>query len=138
VAEVAEVEVNRSTGEIRVRKFWVAEDNGLTINPKAVQAQIESNVIQATSRTLKEQATWDASNITSLDWRSYPILTFPEVPEIETIIVDRPDKPSMGVGEPATVPVSAAISNAVFDATGVRLRSTPFRPEKVLAALTLG
>jgi nicotinate dehydrogenase subunit B len=138
VAEVAEVEVNRSTGDIRVTKFWVAEDHGLTINPKAVEAQIESNVIQATSRTLKEIATWDSSNITSVDWRTYPILTFLEVPEIESIIIDRPDKPSTGVGEPATCPVSAAISNAVFDATGVRLRSTPFRPDKVLAALTLG
>jgi nicotinate dehydrogenase subunit B len=136
VAEVVEIEVNRTTGEIRVVKFWVAEDNGLTVNPKAVQAQIESNIIQATSRTLKEQATFDSSRITSLDWQTYPILTFPEIPDIETILVDRQDMPATGAGEPATVPVSAAISNAVFDATGARLRSTPFLPNKVLMALS--
>jgi len=137
VAEVAEVEVDRSSGEIRVRRVWVAQDNGLTINPKAVQAQIESNVVQATSRALKEQVTFDSANITSVDWRSYPILTFQEVPEVETILIDRPDKPATGVGEPASIPIYAAISNAVFDAIGVRLRSTPFKPDVVLAALSL-
>jgi CO/xanthine dehydrogenase Mo-binding subunit len=135
VAEVAEVEVSRTTGAIRVTRFWAAQDCGLIINPKAVQAQIESNVIQATSRTLKEEVTFDNANITSLDWRGYPILTFPEVPEIETILINRPDLPATGAGEPTTCPVSAVISNAVFDAIGVRLRSTPFKPAKVLAAL---
>jgi CO/xanthine dehydrogenase Mo-binding subunit len=135
VAEVAEVEVNRATGAIRVTRFWCAHDCGLMINPKAVQAQVESNIIQATSRTLKEEVVFDSANVTSLDWRAYPILTFPEVPQIEAILINRPDKPATGAGEGATCPVSAAISNAVFDATGARLRSAPFKPEKVLAAL---
>jgi nicotinate dehydrogenase subunit B len=135
VAEVAEVEVNRSTGDIRATRFWAAHDCGLIINPAAVRAQVEGNIIQATSRTLKEQVEFDNANVTSLDWRSYPILTFPEVPQIETILIDRPDQPATGAGEGATIPVAAAISNAVFDATGVRLRSLPFRPESVKAAL---
>jgi nicotinate dehydrogenase subunit B len=104
------------------------------INPKAVQAQVESNIIQASSRTLKEQVAFDNSNVTSLDWRSYPILTFPEVPQVNTILINRPDQPATGAGEGATCPVAAAISNAVFDATGVRLRSLPFRPDAVRAA----
>jgi CO/xanthine dehydrogenase Mo-binding subunit len=134
VAEIAEVQVTRSTGDVRVTQFWVAHDCGLIINPKAVQAQIESNVIQGTSRTLKEEVTFDNSNVTSLDWRGYPILTYPEVPQVNAILLNRPDQPASGVGEPATCPVPAAISNAVFDATGVRLRSLPFRPEDVKAA----
>jgi CO/xanthine dehydrogenase Mo-binding subunit len=134
VAEVAEVTVDRSTGDIHVNRFTVAHDCGLIINPKAVQAQVESNIIQATSRTLKEQVAFDNSNVTSLDWRSYPILTFPEVPQVNTILINRPDQPATGAGEGATCPVAAAISNAVFDATGVRLRSLPFRPDAVRAA----
>src|SRR5262249_40932775 len=135
VAEIAQVQVNRATGEIRATNFWAAHDCGLIINPKAVQAQVESNIIQATSRTLKEEVAFDNSNVTSLDWRSYPILTFPEVPQIETILINRPDQPATGAGEGATIPVAAAISNAIFDATGVRLRSLPFRPEMVKAAM---
>jgi len=136
VAQVAEVSVNRSTGVTSVTKFWCAHDCGLIINPKAVQAQVESNIIQATSRTLKEEVVFDNANVTSLDWRSYPILTYPEVPQIETILINRPDQPATGAGEGATCPVAAAISNAVFDATGVRLRSLPFKPDVVLAALS--
>lgn len=134
VAEVAEVEVNKATGDIHVTQFWVAHDCGLIINPKAVQAQIESNVIQGTSRTLKEEVAFDDSNVTSVDWRGYPILTYPEVPQVTSILLNRPDQPSSGAGEPATCPVPAAISNAVFDATGVRLRSLPFRPDAVMSA----
>jgi len=130
------VSVNRSTGVTSVTKFWCAHDCGLIINPKAVQAQVESNIIQATSRTLKEEVVFDNANVTSLDWRSYPILTYPEVPQIETILINRPDQPATGAGEGATCPVAAAISNAVFDATGVRLRSLPFKPDVVLAALS--
>jgi nicotinate dehydrogenase subunit B len=134
VAEVAEVQVNGSTGDVRVTRFWVAHDCGLIINPKAVQAQIESNIIQATSRTLKEEVTFDQSNVTSLDWVGYPILTYPEVPQVEAILINRPDQPATGAGEPATCPVPAAISNAIFDATGVRLRTLPLRPNNVQAA----
>jgi CO/xanthine dehydrogenase Mo-binding subunit len=135
VAEVARVEVDRSTGDVRALKFWAAQDCGLIVNPAGVQAQVEGNIIQATSRTLKEEVTFDSSNVTSLDWRAYPILTYPEVPQIQTILINRSDQRSTGVGEAATNPVPAAISNAVFDATGVRLRRLPLRPDRVLAAL---
>ncbi|MBV9579062.1 MAG: xanthine dehydrogenase family protein molybdopterin-binding subunit [Chloroflexi bacterium] len=134
VAEVAEVQVDTAKGNIQVTRFWVAHDCGLIINPKAVQAQIESNVIQGTSRTLKEEVIFDNSNVTSVDWRGYPILTYPEVPQVSYTLINRPDQPATGVGEPATTPVAAAISNAVFDATGVRLRDLPFTPDSVLAA----
>jgi nicotinate dehydrogenase subunit B len=134
IAEVAEVQVDRSNGAVKVTRFWAAQDCGLIINPKAVQAQIESNITQATSRTLKEEVQFDASNVTTVDWRGYPILTFPEVPEIHTVLINRPDQPATGVGEAATCPVAAAISNAIFDATGVRLRSLPFRPDRIVSA----
>ena len=134
VAEIAEVDVDPATGNVHVNQFWVAHDCGLIINPKAVQAQIESNIIQGTSRALKEEVAFDSSNVTSLDWRGYPILTYPEVPNVNITLINRPDQPATGVGEPATTPVAAAISNAIFDATGVRLRSLPFRPENVRSA----
>jgi CO/xanthine dehydrogenase Mo-binding subunit len=135
VAEIAEVQVDTSNGNIQVNNFWVAQDCGLIINPKAVQAQLESNVIQGTSRTLKEQVVFDNSNVTSVDWKGYPILTYPEVPHVNTTLINHPDQPATGVGEPATTPVAAAISNAVFDAIGVRLRAVPFLPDTVLAAI---
>ena len=135
MAEIAEVQVDGSTGNVSVNQFWVAHDCGLIINPKAVQAQIESNIIQGTSRTIKEEVAFDDSNVTSVDWRGYPILTYPEIPQVNITLINRPEQPAGGVGEPATCPVAAAISNAIFDATGVRLRSLPFRPDAVKAAL---
>jgi CO/xanthine dehydrogenase Mo-binding subunit len=136
VAEIAEVQVDTTRGDIHVTQFWVAHDCGLMINPRAIQGQIESNIIQGTSRTLKEEVVFDNSNVTSLDWRGYPILTYPEVPNVHITLINHPELPATGVGEPATTPVAAAISNAVFDATGVRLRQLPFRPDDVLAAFT--
>jgi len=136
VAEIAEVQVDTVKGDIQVTQFWVAHDCGLMINPKAIQGQIESNIIQGTSRTLKEQVVFDNANVTSVDWRSYPILTYPEVPRVNITLINHPDQPATGVGEPATTPVAAAISNAVFDATGVRMRALPFRPVDVLAAFS--
>jgi len=135
VAMAVDVEVDRTTGEIRAKKFYVAHDCGQMINPNGVQAQIEGNIIQTLSRTLKEEIVFDRSMITSLDWASYPILTFPEVPEIEMDLIDRPNEKPWGAGEPSAALVPSAISNAVFDATGVRLRSVPFKREKVRAAL---
>jgi nicotinate dehydrogenase subunit B len=135
VGAVAEVEVNRATGEIRVVRFYVVHDCGQIINPTDVQAQIEGCVIQTVSRTLKEELTFDRGMVTSLDWASYPILTFPEVPEIVVDLIDRPTEKPWGAGEPSAAVVSSSISNAVFDATGVRLRSVPFKREKVKAAL---
>jgi nicotinate dehydrogenase subunit B len=135
VGTVAEVEVNRSSGNIRVTQFYVVHDCGQVINPSGVKAQIEGCVIQTVSRTLKEELAFDRSMVTSLDWASYPILTFPELPEIEIALIDRPTEKPWGAGEPTAALVASSISNAVFDATGVRLRSVPFKRGKVKAAL---
>ncbi len=135
VAAVAEVVVERRSGAIRVMRVVVAHDCGLVINPDGVRAQIEGNVIQTVSRTLKEELKWDRSRVTSVDWKSYPILTFPEVPEVVSVLINRPDQPPWGAGEPAAAVVPSAISNAVFDAIGVRLRTIPYTPERVRAAI---
>jgi CO/xanthine dehydrogenase Mo-binding subunit len=135
VAVVAEVEVNRKTGQVTVPKFFVVHDCGQIINPDGVKAQIEGNVIQTVSRTLKEEVTFDRSKVTSTDWSSYPILTFPEVPEVVMELIDRPTEKPWGAGEPTAALVPSAIGNAIFHATGARLRSVPFTPEKVKAAL---
>jgi len=138
IAVVAEVEVKRSTGEIRAKRFFVLHDCGQIINPEGVLSQIEGNVIQTVSRTLKEELTFNRSAVTSLDWASYPILTFPELPDILIDLIDRPAEKPWGAGEPSAAVVPSAISNAVFDATGVRLRSVPFTPDKVKEALRRG
>jgi len=135
IAVVAEVEVTKSTGAIRVTKFHVAHDCGQIINPDGLRNQIEGNVIQTVSRTLIEEVKFSRSSVTSLDWASYPILTFPEVPEIVIDLIDRPSEKPWGAGEPSAAVVPSAISNAVFDATGVRLRSVPFTPDKVKTAM---
>ncbi|HEX8991106.1 MAG TPA: molybdopterin cofactor-binding domain-containing protein [Anaerolineales bacterium] len=134
VACVAEVQVDREGGAIQVRRIVVAHDCGLIINPDGVKNQIEGNVIQSLSRTLKEEVQFDEQHITSLDWQTYPILTFSEVPEVEIVLINRPDQPAMGAGEPSTVTTAAAVANAVFDATGVRLRQIPFTPARLKAA----
>ena len=135
VAAVADVEVNRSNGVIRVKHFAVVQDCGQIVNPDGVKNQIEGNVIQTVSRTLKEEVTFDRSHVTSLDWASYPILTFPEIPDVDIDLISRPTEKPWGVGEPAAAVVPSAIANAVFDAVGVRLRSVPFTAAKVRAAL---
>jgi nicotinate dehydrogenase subunit B len=134
VAGVAEVEVNRQTGTIRCTRFYVSHDCGQIINPDGVRAQIEGQIIQTVSRTLKEELKWNRSRVTSVDWASYPILRFPEVPEVHMELINRPNDPPWGVGEPAACLPPPAISNAVFDAIGVRLRSVPYTPAKVTAA----
>jgi nicotinate dehydrogenase subunit B len=136
VATIADVSVNRRTGAIRVTRAYVAHDCGLIINPDGLRNQIEGGTIQTISRTLKEQVQWDRHGVTTVDWASYPILTFAEVPETIVIaLIDQPDQPSLGAGEAAACAVPAAISNAVFDAIGVRLRHLPFTPERVKQAL---
>jgi CO/xanthine dehydrogenase Mo-binding subunit len=135
VACIAEVQVERVSGLVRVKRFVVAHDCGLIINPDGVKNQIEGNVIQALSRALKEEVQFDELRITSVDWQTYPILTFSEVPEIEIVLINRTDQPALGAGEPATVTTAAAVANAIFDATGIRLRQIPFTPERVRAAL---
>jgi nicotinate dehydrogenase subunit B len=135
VGAVADVEVERATGKVRVTRFYVAHDCGQIINPDGVRNQIEGNVVQTTSRTLLEDLQFDRSRVTSLDWETYPILKFPDVPEIAIDLIDRPTEKPWGAGEPTSAVVPAAIANAIFDATGARLRSVPFVPAKVLAAL---
>ena len=135
IAVVAEVEVTKSTGAIRVTKFFVAHDCGQIINPDGLRNQIEGNIIQTVSRTLIEEVKFSRSAVTSLDWESYPILTFPEVPEIFIDLIDRQSEKPWGAGEPSAAVVPSAISNAVFDATGVRLRSVPFSPDRVKLAI---
>ncbi len=135
LAYVAEVEVNKETGEVQVKKLTCALDCGLVINPDGLTNQVEGGVIQAMSWCLKEQITFDRQMVTNHDWASYPILTFPEVPEIETIIIDQKDQPAKSTGEPVTVPVASAIANAIYDATGVRVRHLPLTPDAVKAAM---
>jgi nicotinate dehydrogenase subunit B len=135
VGAVADVQVNRKTGEIAVTRFHVMHDCGQIINPDGLRNQIEGNIVQTVSRTLTEKVTFDRSMVTSLDWASYPILTFPDIPDVVIELIDRPNEPPWGGGEPSAAIVPAAISNAVFEATGARLRSVPFTPAKVKAVL---
>ncbi|HEY2226921.1 MAG TPA: molybdopterin cofactor-binding domain-containing protein [Xanthobacteraceae bacterium] len=137
VAVVAEVDVDRSSGKIWARKFTVAHDCGLIINPNTLRQTIEANVIQGTSRTLWEEVTFDRKNVTSVDWATYPILDITQTPEkIDMVLLNHPEIPSSGAGEPSSRPIAAAIANAIFDATGVRLRRVPFSPDKVKAAFS--
>jgi nicotinate dehydrogenase subunit B len=105
------------------------------INPDALKNQIEGSIVQTLSRSLHEEVSFDHARVTSLDWASYPILTFPELPEIAIDLVERRREPPFGGGEAAAAPVAAALTNAVFDAIGVRLRTVPFTPDRVKAAV---
>jgi nicotinate dehydrogenase subunit B len=134
-AAVAEIELDKSTGEVKVRKITLAHDCGLIVNPDGLKNQIEGNIIQGVSRALLEEVQFDSSGQKNLDWGSYPVIRFDQVPDIEIVPIDRPEMQPLGGGEPSIVPVTAAIGNAIFDATGVRLRRTPFTPQRVLAAL---
>lgn len=135
VGAVADVEIDRTTGKVRVPRFYLVQDCGQIINPEGVKSQLDGNVIQTISRTLIEEVKWDRSMVTTLDWASYPIITFPDVPELVYDLIDRPNERPWGAGEPAAAVVPSAIANAIFDATGVRMRSVPFTPAKVKAAL---
>jgi CO/xanthine dehydrogenase Mo-binding subunit len=135
IAAVAEVEVDKTTGNVAVKRMTIAHDCGLIINPDGLKFQIEGNVIQGTSRALMEEVKFDATGLKSLDWNSYPVIRFKDVPEVESVLISRPELPALGAGEPSIVPVPAAIANAIFDAVGVRLREVPFTPQRVLAAL---
>ena len=126
VAIAMDVAVRPATGRIDVRRVVCAHDCGLIVNPDALRNQVEGCIVQTLSRALHEEVTFDRSRVTSVDWASYPILRFPEAPQVDVILIDRPDQPLLGAGEAATAPVAAALANAVFDATGVRLRTVPF------------
>jgi nicotinate dehydrogenase subunit B len=130
-----EIELERASGAIRVTRCVCAHDCGLMINPDGVRAQVEGSILQGISRTLLEEVTFDRQRVTSTDWASYKVLRFADVPPLEIELVDRRRERPMGAGEAAITPVGPAIGNAVFDATGVRLRSVPFAPARVKAAL---
>lgn len=137
-AWVADVAIDRQTGDVSVTRVVIGHDSGMMINPAGVQHQIHGNVIQSTSRVLKERVTFEESTVASKEWGGYPILTFPEVPQIDVLMMPRQDQPPMGAGESASVPSAAAIANAIYDATGIRFRELPITPERVLAALNAG
>lgn len=136
VAVVAEIEVHPKTGRIWARKFTVAHDCGVIINPKSLTQTIEGNVVQGLSRTLFEEVRFDRTAVTSVDWASYPILEMGDTPEtIEVVLVESKEVPPSGAGEPTTRCIPAAVANAFYDATGVRMRRAPLSPERVKAAL---
>ncbi|HET9340002.1 MAG TPA: molybdopterin cofactor-binding domain-containing protein, partial [Casimicrobiaceae bacterium] len=134
VAMAMEVDVDRTSGAIRVRRVACAHDCGLVINPDALKQQIEGQILQTLSRTLHEEVRFDRTGVTSVDFASYPLLRMPEVPQIAIDLVIRPTEPPLGGGEAASTPVPAALANAVFDASGARLRTVPFTPDRVRAA----
>ena len=136
VATVAEVGVQPKTGVVRVRRIICAHDCGFIVNPKSLQGTIEANLIQSISRSLYEEATFDRETVTSRDWITYPIAHMHDVPdEVKIVMIGRPGEPPVGAGEPSSRPTAAAIANAIFDATGARVRTAPFTPKNVLAAL---
>ena len=137
VAAVAEVEVERSTGRVWARRVVVAHDCGLVINPQGLRYTIEGNVVQGLSRVLFEQVLFDRNAVTSVDWASYPILEMQDAPAaIDVVLINRPEVAPSGAGEPTMRVIPAAVANAVFDATGVRLRKAPLNAERVKAALS--
>ena len=135
VAVIAEIEIDRRSGRVWPRRWVVAHDCGLIVNPGGLRHCIEGNIVQGTSRALWEEVRFDGKGVTSVDWLSYPILDIADAPEaIDIVLVNRPELPPQGAGEPSTRPVAAAIANAIFDATGIRLRRAPFTPERIKAA----
>jgi nicotinate dehydrogenase subunit B len=146
VATYVEVAVDADTGVVRVPRVVVAHDCGLIINPDGLRNQIEGNVMQGVSRTLKEEVHLNARGVTSVVWEQnsfnptpqYSVLRFSEAPEVESILIDRPDQPAWGAGEPAIGTLPGAIGNAVFAATGTRIRTLPMTPDRVLEALRSG
>jgi len=136
VGTIAEVEVNRRTGAARVTRFVCAHDCGLIINPEALRGTIAANLIQSMSRGMKEEVTFDRSNVTSVDWTTYPVARAQDIPtQVDIVLLNHPDLPPNGAGEPSSRATAAAIANAIFDATGARVRQTPLTPARVKAAL---
>ncbi len=132
---VVDIELDRATGSIRVSRVFAAADAGQIINPDGLRNQIDGGIIQAISWTLKELVQFTPQGVTSRDWSTYPILTFPEVPKVETVLLNHPDQPPLGSGEASQGPAGAAIANALKHAAGLRLRALPYTPERVKAAL---
>ncbi|HTS42693.1 MAG TPA: molybdopterin cofactor-binding domain-containing protein [Xanthobacteraceae bacterium] len=135
VAMGMEVAVERSSGRIKVEHVYCAHDCGQMINPDGVRAQVEGGILQTISRVMMEEVKFDQSRVSSVDWASYPILRFSDAPKIDIELVSRPNEKPMGAGEAACAAVGAALANAVFDASGLRLRTVPFTPDRVKAAI---
>ena len=133
-AVAVELRVEDASAEIRLERAVIAADAGQIVDPDGLANQLEGGFVQAASWTLREEVRFDRERVTSLDWETYPILRFDEIPEIDTVLLDRPGEPWLGAGEAAQGPTAAAIANAVFDATGLRLRELPLRPERVREA----
>ena len=134
-AIVVKLQVDRSAGAVQLKHVVIAADAGQVVNPDGLSNQLEGGFLQAASWTLYEEVNFDTRRITSIDWETYPILSFKSAPTIETIIVNRPALPFLGAGEASQNPTPAAIANAIYDAVGARLRDIPFTPEKVKARL---
>lgn len=139
VATIAMVEVDPATGRVWPRRFVVAHDCGLIVNPRGLTQCIEGNVVHSSSRALLEEVKFNTRNVTSVDWVGYPILDIMDTPEaVDVVLINRPNLPAGGAGEPSSRPTAAAIANAIFDATGVRMRRVPFTRDSVKAALAQG
>ena len=118
-----------------VKQVTLAHDCGLIVNPDGLKNQIEGNIIQGVSRTLLEEVQFDATGVKNLDWASYPVIRYQDVPEVDIVLINRKDMQPLGGGEPSIVPIPRPIANAIFDAIGVRLREVPFTPQRVLNAM---
>jgi nicotinate dehydrogenase subunit B len=134
-AAVAEIEIDKETGKVFAKHLYGALDAGLVVNPGNVESQISGQLVQTASRMFKEEVTFTKTNVTSLDWASYPILRFEECPQVTPVVVQRLNERSTGAGEEVMAAASGAIANAFFDATGVRMMEFPLTPKRVLAAL---
>ena len=135
-AMVADVDVDQDTGRVAVKRLVIANDCGPISNPDGLRNQLEGGALHGVSRTLLEEVTWDDQKVSSIDWLTYRALDLgAEVPKIETVLINRSDVRAMGAGETAVTVVPAAIANAIFDATGARIRQVPFTPERVKSAL---
>ena len=134
-AVALEVEVTPRNGRVRVLRAVAANDSGQMINPDGISNQIEGGLIQSLSWTLKEEVKFDDTAVLSRDWASYPIITFSEVPPVDVVLIDRPGEPYLGTGEASQGPTGAAVANAIFDATGARIRRVPFTPDRVKAEI---
>jgi nicotinate dehydrogenase subunit B len=136
LAAVVDLHVDRKSGKVKLNHVWIAHDCGLIVNPNGLRNQIEGNVVQASSRALIEEVRFSADGVTSVDWETYPILRFSDMPQIDVTLIDRPDQPIIGAGEATSTLMAPIIANAIFAQTGARLRDVPFTPARVKAALT--
>jgi CO/xanthine dehydrogenase Mo-binding subunit len=139
VAMVAEIEVDRASGRITAKRFVIAQDCGPVSNPDGMRNQLEGGALQGFSRAMGEEVTWDDRMVTSVDWRTYRSLPLGfAVPAIESVLINRTDVEASGAGETAITIVAAAVGNALFDATGVRVREVPFTAERIRSLLAAG